>query len=161
MEQNVIVPSHYFIEWSRFLLHNWHAISIGYTTRWRSLRDIHNPYKRVKLCNHPHCLTCLKILSYNVIHPSITDQPFYLTVHLQSASLIYCTIYFKMHVGQTSKSLLWLPYRSAAKEKRKSTWPIYSHFSSRGHSFETQARILPLEHWPPNQLPSREIHWIS
>ena len=71
----------------------WHAISIGYTMRWSSLRDIHNrwlhnPYKRVKLCNHPHCLTC-------------TDQPFYLT-----DTLIQCTICSKMYVGQSSTSQL-------------------------------------------------------
>ena len=123
--------------------------------------------KRVKPCNHLLCLTCPKLLSYNVIHSSITHQPFYLTdtFTCKSTSLIYCIICSKcskMYVGQTSISLLnrFSHNRSAAKEKRKSTWPIYRHFSSRGHSFETHARILPLEHCPPNQLLSREIHWI-
>ena len=62
---------------------------------------------------------------------------------------------------QCSKFLPFLLARSAAKEKRKSTCrPIYCNFSSKGHSFETQARVLPLEHCPPNQLVSHEIHWI-
>ena len=106
------------------------------------------------------------LLSYNVIHSSITHQPFYLTdtFTCKSTSLIYCIICSKcskMYVGQTSKSLLnrFGHHKSTAKEKRKSTWPIYRHFSCRGHNFETHARILPLEHCPPNQL-SREIHWI-
>ena len=104
----------------------------------------------------------LKHLSYNIIHSSITCQPFYLTdtFTCKSTSHIYCIICSKcskMYVGQTSKSLLnrFGHHRSAAKEKSKSTWPIYSHFSSRGHSFETHVRILPLEHCPPNQLLSR------
>ena len=55
-----------------------------------------------------------------------------------------------MYVGQTSKSLLnhFGHHRSAAKKERKSTWPIYCHFSSRGRSFETHTRIPPLEHCP-------------
>ena len=87
------------------------------------------------------------------------------TFTCKSTSLIYCIICSKcskMYVGQTSKSLLnrFGHHRSAAKEKRKSTWPIYRHFSSRGLRFETYSRILPLEHCLPNQLLSREIHWI-
>ena len=35
--------------------------------------------RRVKPCNHPLCLTCAKLLSYNVIHSSITHQPFCFT----------------------------------------------------------------------------------
>ena len=68
----------------------------------------------------------------------------------------------KMYVGQTSKSLLnrFGHHRFAAKKKRNSMWPIYHHFSSRGHSFETRVKILPLKHCPSNQLLSREIHWI-
>ena len=97
-----------------------------------------------------------------------THQPYYLTntFTCKRTSLIYCIIHSKcskMYVGQTSKSLLncFCQHKSAAKEKRNGTWPIYRHFSSRGHSFKTHVRILPLELCPPNQLLSREIHWIA
>ena len=107
------------------------------------------------------------LLSYNVVHSSTTHQPFYHTdtFTCKITSLIYCIICSKcskMYVGQTFKSLhnRFGHQRSAAKEKRKSIWPIYCHFSSRGHSFKTHTRILPLEHCPPNQLLSCEIHLI-
>ena len=107
--------------------------------------------KGVKPCNHPLRLTYLKLLSYNVIHSSTTRPPFYLsdTFTCKSTRLIYCIICSKcskLYVGQTSKSLLnrFGHHRSAAKEKRKNAWLIYRHFRSRGHSFETHSRILPL-----------------
>ena len=112
------------------------------------------------------CPLVPKIVSYNVIHSSITHQPFYDTDIFPckvDTSLIYCIICSKcskMYVGQTLKSLLNCHGTIDLKDKRKSTWPNYTHFSSRGHSFEMHVRILPLEHCPPNQLLSHEIHWI-
>ena len=53
--------------------------------------------KRVKPCNHPHCFTCPKPLSYKVIHSITTHQPFHLTYTFtcKCTGLIYCIICFK------------------------------------------------------------------
>ena len=44
-------------------------------------------------CNHSVCLTCPKLLSYNIIHTSTTHQPLYLTDTFTCKSLIYCIIF--------------------------------------------------------------------
>jgi len=66
-----------------------------------------------------------------------------------------------MYIGQTSKTLKnrFRHHRAAAKEKRN--WPIYRHFASGGHDFNSDAWILPLEHCPQQRLLTREIHWIK
>ena len=121
---------------------------------------------RVKPCRHPLCLTCPRLLSYNVIHCSTTKQPFHLSDSFtcNSTNLIYCIVCSKcskMYVGQTSKTLKcrFRVHRSAARMKK--SWPIYRHFSSRGHDFSSDAWILPLEHCPQQRLLTREIHWIK
>ena len=83
---------------------------------------------RVKPFNHPKCVTCPKILSYNVIHSSTSHHPYYLSdsITCNTTNLIYCIICSKcskMYIGQTSKTLnnRFRHHRAAAKEKRN--WP--------------------------------------
>ena len=122
--------------------------------------------RTVTPCNHSQCKTCPILLQRNVQASRSNSIRYRIPEPMtcKSACLVYCIECMKcgkQYIGQTSKTLRLRirHHRAAAREHRE--WPIYRHFRGRGHDFERDFRVIPLERCRAEDLLTRERHFIE